>query len=433
MNKLYPQNKIQRVNQIKVIMVALVLLLSTIAPSAFASPAAADTSCEQEMSQQEMQKLVSLCKGVEVLTPEKFQAMPDSGSQLWRVQKTKDGKTFAPVLFATNRALGKATEAKNFFSENWDPKQEIRYAVAILRFDREPNIAELENLTWAKTTILGKMKWRRVAPKVDHIFLCQNKELFFDLLAQSAKETKRATVFGHGSFNGWPESIQRAAGLKISMEQKAFVTFDWVTQGKFGASSYKRAEDSARWSTEHFLQFKRDLAQAMHGPDGDPDIKLTYMYHSMGNRIDGDVAIRQVDQCADGKGTPVDLDYENILVSPDIERQFGFDQIVPAVCRVAKKVTIAMSGRDMALGALSRTVNGGTRLGELTKCLPVVENVTFFVFTKIDSMKGGHSIPGEALSYWIDSDGTSVGPSYTITIVREGVSPIVVVSKAKKK
>lgn len=165
-----------------------------------------------------------------------------------------------------------------------------------------------------------------------------------------ASNGRDVLLYVHG-FNETFESAARSAGQlshSLAFEGRAAL-FTWPSGGGLLAYGYDR--ESALWSRDGFVQTLKALI-------ANPTIgRINIVAHSMGSflALEGLRELRDTEGFADRIGAVV-------LASPDVDID-AFEQIVPRLGSIARRMTVIVDPGDKALAISSRIAGGVARAG----------------------------------------------------------------------
>ncbi len=199
-------------------------------------------------------------------------------------------------------------------------------------------------------------------------------------------EQREVTLFVHGYFNGYSDSVFRGAQLFSDFDTPGVgVVFSWPSAGRPTGYTYDR--ESVLFARDSLEEVLRTLSQA-----GARNVLI--MAHSMGGLLTME-ALRQIEM------TNPNWAHRNIasvlLISPDIAVDL-FKEQLDRVGRLPSQFVVFTSGSDKAL-RLSSLINSGTdRLGlgnssaELSEYPIIFVDVTDFN----DDAKNSHFVVAES-------------------------------------
>jgi esterase/lipase superfamily enzyme len=199
-----------------------------------------------------------------------------------------------------------------------------------------------------------------------------------------------AFVFVHGYNVTFEDAARRTAQIAYDLKIGGVpILYSWPSQGKL--LDYAVDETNAVWTTPHLRQFLADLARQ----SGAKQIHL--IAHSMGNRaLTG--ALRDLAMQADPTLPPFN---QVLLTAPDIDADVFKNDIVPAITKMAKRVTLYASSKDEAL-LLSKKLHGYPRAGEAGSGIVIVPGMDTVDVTAVDTSLMGHSYYGDSGSVLAD-------------------------------
>lgn len=215
---------------------------------------------------------------------------------------------------------------------------------------------------------------------------------FYALLRECVERSERreAFVFVHGYNVSFEDAARRTAQLAYDLEfEGAPLFYSWPSQA--GLLRYAVDETNAEWSVPHLRSFLHDLA-ARSGAR-----RIHLVAHSMGNRaLTGALRALAADPSAD-----TSLFHEVVLAAPDIDAEVFKRDIVPALQKAARRVTLYASSHDQALAA-SKQLHGYPRAGESGPSIVVVPGLDTVDVSAVDTSFLGHSYYGDNQSLIAD-------------------------------
>jgi esterase/lipase superfamily enzyme len=207
---------------------------------------------------------------------------------------------------------------------------------------------------------------------------------FFGKLKSDVANSPRkdALIFIHGFNVSFPEALRRTAQLSYDLQfSGATICYSWPSRGSVFA--YTADEDSVQWTALHLLNF----LQAVYSTTGATSIDI--IAHSMGNR-----ALLSALQLLGSSPTP-QFD-EVVLAAPDVAASL-FTQLIPAVQKHARRITLYASSKDQALVTSAR-VNHYRRAGDSSGVLTIIPPVETIDASSVDTGFLGHSYFGDSSS-----------------------------------
>lgn len=188
----------------------------------------------------------------------------------------------------------------------------------------------------------------------DIIRLDSIKEIDIEEFWEDMKRTQKGrypTLYMHGFNIDFEKGCRRAAMFQKSYDMNGqLVFFSWPSDGIL--TNYTHDEADVYWSAEPLRQTLGDMIT--HFGEGNINI----VAHSLGTR---GVMFALV-MLAQAEHGDKPLLNQVVLIAPDIDAGV-FEQYLPLIRPLAKKITIYVSGNDNPL-MLSRQLHGYPRLGE---------------------------------------------------------------------
>jgi esterase/lipase superfamily enzyme len=211
-------------------------------------------------------------------------------------------------------------------------------------------------------------------------------EFFAELSADVARANgNSAFVFVHGYNVTFEDAARRTAQIAYDLKIAGVpILYSWPSQGRL--LDYAIDETNVVWTTPHLRQFLTDVARQ----SGAKQIHL--IAHSMGNRaLTG--ALRDISmQPFDAPRPQFD---QVLLTAPDIDADVFKNELVPAIAKTAKRVTLYASSRDEAL-LLSKKLHGYPRAGEAGEGIVIAPGMDTVDVTSVDTSLLGHSYYGDS-------------------------------------
>lgn len=206
---------------------------------------------------------------------------------------------------------------------------------------------------------------------------------FFDTLSASiaASDARQAFVFIHGYNVGFDDAVKRTAQIAYDLKfDGAAVCYSWPSNA--GLGRYTQDEANVGWTVTQLETFLRDLS------DRTGARRIHVVAHSMGNRA----LLAAVERMAlrgemPGFG-------QVVLAAPDVDAGEFRNRYLPALNKVARRVTLYASSNDKALVA-STKVHGYGRAGLSRPYLCVAPGLDTVDVSPIDTSLIGHSYYGD--------------------------------------
>lgn len=205
-----------------------------------------------------------------------------------------------------------------------------------------------------------------------------------DRVAQSAR--REAFVFVHGFNVTFEKAARRTAQLAHDLKfDGAPIMFSWPSQG--GLLKYTVDENNVAWSVPHLKEFLASIAEQTGAE------RIHLIAHSMGNRA---LTGALVNLSYELKEQQTPLFQEVILTAPDIDAEIFCRDIVPAITKTARRVTLYASSNDEAL-VMSKKIHGYPRAGETGRDnIIVMPGIDTIDVSGADTSLLGHSYYGDS-------------------------------------
>lgn len=177
-------------------------------------------------------------------------------------------------------------------------------------------------------------------------------------LTASDRYKKHALIFVHGFNTTFDYALYRTAQIAYDLKfDGAPFCYSWPSGGGLGSYTFDRERSG---QSQKFLKEYIELVLDQTGAEA-----VSVVAHSMGNQ-----PMLQV--LKDIKASrPAGLVFNQIiLAAPDVDRD-SFGDIAAEIQGLAKNITLYASENDTAL-AISRSVNGGSRAGDIPSTGPLI-------------------------------------------------------------
>ena len=185
--------------------------------------------------------------------------------------------------------------------------------------------------------------------------------LIDDLIIQALGQNKNIVVYLHGYNVGFGKSCRQAAMFQRSLGlNDRLLLFSWPADGNF--LKYTWDEADLVWSVSYLSKVVKSIARRIGRA------KIDVVAHSLGARG----AVHALSQLVHSE-KKMPLVNELLLLAPDIDRD-TFKHELPALHRIAKRITVYVSENDKAL-KLSNDVHGHPRLGEAGEFLSIYKRM----------------------------------------------------------
>jgi len=204
-------------------------------------------------------------------------------------------------------------------------------------------------------------------------------EFYRDLSAcVDQSEKKEAFVFVHGFKVSFDDAVYRTAQISYDLQFKgAPILYSWPSNGKL--YDYTPDINNNDWTTDHLEQFLRDLVSK----SGARIIHL--IAHSMGNRALTN-ALRQI-SLTRVNGSPEC--HQIVLTAPDVDADI-FARLVTAIRALARRITLYVSTRDLALKASKKKNGTYPRAGDSGQRVVIVPGTDTVEASAVDTNLIGH-------------------------------------------
>jgi len=301
--------------------------------------------------------------------------------------KTEAGLEQAPshavmkVWFATDRELTGDRHPARLFGNQ---RGSMRYGACEVSIPREHRMGELESPS------LLRLEFRQDPDR--HVVLMSadigDAASTFSQLkdALEAGGERNALLFVHGYCVTFEDAARRTGQLAYDLGFRGAPFFySWPSQGKL--AGYIVDEANVEWTLAHLTTFLTEFLEQ----SGAEHVYL--LAHSMGSRP----LARAVAGLAASRPELAGRIREIILSAPDIDADVFRQQIVPALAKAGKPVTLYASSEDAAL-QVSKHVHGYPRAGESGPGLVVSQGVETIDATGVDTGFIKHSYYAERRS-----------------------------------
>ena len=295
----------------------------------------------------------------------------------------KGADTVIKVFYATNRNLLPSSDGPVYGAEKGD---RTRYGVCHVSIPKSHKMGTLETRSWI-------MSWKAPNPK-KHIILQNTTEYesprFYETLRSDLKKasSNELFIFVHGFANSFSDAARRTGQLSHDLGYQGVpVMYSWPSKGEISESDYHYDDTNARWTILYLQSFLREIA-ANTGAE-----RINLVAHSMGNDIVGN-AIAHLGEGVPDHDEPIFNDV--VLTAPDVDVSIFRDQLVPAMKRHSKRLTLYASSNDRAL-AYSKLIHGGLRMaGDTFPEIVVSESLDSVDVSAVDTyfFSMGHSYFG---------------------------------------
>ena len=215
---------------------------------------------------------------------------------------------------------------------------------------------------------------------------------FYDELKSvvQASSRKEVFLFVHGYNVSFEKAARRTGQMAYDLKfEGAPIFYSWPSQA--GTLQYTVDENNVKWTVGHLKQFLLDVT---HKSDAE---SVNLIAHSMGNRALTDALHQLSLELREEKR----LFNQVILAAPDVDAAVFKEQIVPAITKTAKHVTLYASSNDNALKA-SMVLHQNPRAGESGDNIVVTEGIDTIDVSSLDTDMLGHSYYGDSDSVVAD-------------------------------
>lgn len=260
-------------------------------------------------------------------------------------------KALIPVFYITDRQANPGGSPA--FSSEASSTEEISYGSAAVP------------VTWSRSDILHNLtsppallSWTKANVSLQNM---SEREFYAEVdVAIQASQQHEAFLFIHGFHNSFEEGLNRAASLSYDFKFQGTKVFRGVSilyswPAGTAVQRYDHDKDNALWSVDHL---KGVLVRLANSPSTE---QLHVIAHSMGSRV-----LAGAVKSLDGSGVTPGRFKNIIFAAADIDEN-NFTQAAPKLKTYAGRITIYVSGWDLALQA-SSALHEGSRVGLHPRC-----------------------------------------------------------------
>ncbi len=198
----------------------------------------------------------------------------------------------------------------------------------------------------------------------------------------AASEGQQAFVFVHGYNVAFEDAVKRTGQIAFDLKfDGAAICYSWPSRG--GLAQYTRDETEAGWTVPQLETFLRAVVERT----GARTVHL--VAHSMGNR-----ALTAAVERLSLRGEDAPRFGRIVLAAPDVDAGEFRSRYLPALSRLARRVTLYASSNDRALRA-STEVHGYDRAGMSGEFLVIAPGLETVDVSPIDTSLIGHSYYGD--------------------------------------
>ena len=284
----------------------------------------------------------------------------------------KDSVVAVKVFFGTNRQVTPGTEMVSYDTR----RGPMQYGIVTVTIPPNHEPGALESPDWKHFELSADPAKHIVIDRVGTLSRTQMLTLLQSAVSNTRE--KQVFIFIHGFANSFDDAARRTAQLAFDLRLQAVpVMFSWASQGKPTPTAYTTDEATSDLSIPELRTFLQDIASSSGAT------RIHVLAHSMGGRLLSKT-IQSMPPDSTGKFSNV------VLAAPDITADLFRDQIVPAMQRFTKHVTIYASANDQAL-ALSRRVHSYKPLGSSDPTVTVVRGIDTIDITSVPGDWIGHS------------------------------------------
>jgi len=287
-------------------------------------------------------------------------------SETYRVQR---------VLFATNRRMENSARPHEMYGLK---RAEVTFGRCDVSVPRNHETGQLETKPW-----YWPLQWK--SDPSSHFVIVNGEPVSRERFVGEIRDRVRGSryrdvlLFVHGFNETFENAALRTAQLAIDLDfQGPAVFFSWPSQGSLHLYSIDR--QAAEWS-------HRDLAGVLRTILSDSEERNVFVIaHSMGGYV-----LSGALRILISENPPLAARIaEVILAAPDIDADVFRRDVVPALVRMGKPVTLYASSEDAALQA-SKRFNGAPRAGDSGSGLIVEKGIETIDSTGIDTSLLKHS------------------------------------------
>ena len=264
-------------------------------------------------------------------------------------------ETMVQVFFATTRDVTQSKHPERIFGAK---RSEIRYGTCHVSIPPNHKTGKLERPSMLRFEFRPNPDRHMVILDVN----IQEPVDFFECVKarMTAFPSRTAFIFVHGYNVTFTDAALRTAQMACDLNfQGAPVFYSWPSKGRF--ISYPHDEANIEWATSSLRGFLEDFMANTEADD------VVLIGHSMGNRG----LARAVMELAREKPQLAKKLKEIILAAPDIDADVFKRDIVPAMARFKRPITMYAGSTDFALRC-SKLFHGYPRAGHLEDGLVVV-------------------------------------------------------------
>lgn len=313
---------------------------------------------------------------------------PDrSASSMTATMRVPDS-TYAvmKVFFATDRTVQSNRPGAVIFGAG--RSTEFSYGICEVSIPRDHRMGMLESPS------IWRFELRENPEK--HVVLLgtviQDKKTFFSNLKEQVRRSKGRTsfIFIHGYNVSFVEAARRTAQMAYDLGfDGAPVFYSWPSRGE--PTAYLADEQMIEWAQPNLRAFLEDYVTKSDADD------IYVIAHSMGNRA----LTRAVSSLLSDRPELRPKIKAIILAAPDIDAEVFRRDIVPAMTRSGRPITLYASSEDKAL-MLSERLHAYPRAGDAGAGLVIVPGIETVDASKVATGLIGHSYFGDTRSILSD-------------------------------
>jgi len=303
----------------------------------------------------------------------------------FRTRGEAEQKKYIPVsvYYATNRKANTLPGA-SLVDYSGEPDRNIHFGVCEVSIPEIHLPGELESPSleiWADPN--------------KHIILQKVTELgekdFFNTINRNAGN-KEILIFIHGYNVSFKKAARRTAQLAYDLKFNGVpLFFSWPSNANF--LKYASDAENIQQSIPAISSFIKDVVDRFK-----PD-RIHIIAHSMGTYGLTQALAKLSDSYLNKRKTPIFN--QLVLAAPDIDAEVFQQEIAPKITRLAKRVSLYSSSKDVAM-TVSRYFNKRRRAGDSDPEILTPKGVDAIDVSRVDSSLVGHSYYGSNSSIITD-------------------------------
>jgi esterase/lipase superfamily enzyme len=283
------------------------------------------------------------------------------------------------IFYATDREMRSSANPNDTFGPNPEPSGRLRLGESWVSIPRAHEMGELEGPSIFRLEFKENPAKHVVLERIED----EPANLFLDHLSNGVAHSrhKEILVFIHGFNTTFADATRRTAQIAYDLGfDGPAIAYSWPSQGELGLIAYNKDSRNADLTADHLKVFLSMLA----AKSGATTIHL--IAHSMGNRPLTNVLNKPL------TGSPQpnqQLFNQVVLMAPDIDAAV-FKQMAQQLARSARRVTLYVSSRDVAL-KFSNTYAGYPRAGQGGQGIIVTPGIDTIDASSVDTSNLGFS------------------------------------------